>query len=521
MNEFLHLILALTLAGSCVAGITALAAHICEKWAPRRFLYMLWLPALLSFWLPLGTRYSLFSSVEQMQVRYQRHSVGQQTQMPRTETPESVLNFVPVEEDQAVPRDIPAGQLLFSLWMLGAAGCALWQLAGYCWFRRQVLSGAQPPERWEEELLERLTAGRKPRLLRSDNVAGPLLMGLRHSALILPRRSYMPQVLEDILEHELCHWRRRDLIVKWLAALTACIHWFNPVCWYLMGRIARDCELACDEQVTARQNREQRLRYGRTLILVAAENRAYGHGLTASMYTQKQQLKERLEYLMEEKKNGRRVTAAVCAAVLVVALSTTVFGAYLGNEHTARFEAFQDNEETQLDMEQTGKEAFPGTAAEEVRQEPSAGAEEAFLVPVRMDKILLSMLYGDRVHPVTGETRSHSGIDIVADKGTEILASKSGVVTVSGYEGAYGNYVVISHGDGQSTLYAHMSERKAGEGDTVVQGQVIGLVGSTGASTGAHLHFEVREENAWIDPLSVLDLEMVYLRGNDGEEVIE
>ena len=98
--------------------------------------------------------------------------------------------------------------------------------------------------------------------------------------------------------------------------------------------------------------------------------------------------------------------------------------------------------------------------------------------------------FGWRTHPITGRRNLHGGIDIAAPNGTPIMASKAGVVVISQYGSSYGNYVVISHPDGTRTLYAHMSQRNVSAGDTVRQGQTVGLVGSTGSSTGNHLHFE-------------------------------
>ena len=98
--------------------------------------------------------------------------------------------------------------------------------------------------------------------------------------------------------------------------------------------------------------------------------------------------------------------------------------------------------------------------------------------------------FGWRTHPITGRQHLHGGIDIAAPNGTPILAAKAGVVVISQYGSSYGNYVVLSHPDGTRTLYAHMSQRNVSAGDTVRQGQTVGLVGSTGSSTGNHLHFE-------------------------------
>ena len=111
--------------------------------------------------------------------------------------------------------------------------------------------------------------------------------------------------------------------------------------------------------------------------------------------------------------------------------------------------------------------------------------------------------YGWRIHPIWGDRRFHAGEDIGAPMGTPILAADSGLVTVIPDNGnGYGNYIMINHGGGRVTLYAHMSGFAVYNGATVTQGQTIGYVGSTGNSTGPHLHFEVRVNGATTDPKS-------------------
>ncbi len=105
---------------------------------------------------------------------------------------------------------------------------------------------------------------------------------------------------------------------------------------------------------------------------------------------------------------------------------------------------------------------------------------------------------------LNGVWRKHNGVDIGASYGTSIYASDGGTVVSSTYSSSYGNYVMISHGGGRYTLYAHMSKRLVGEGDAVKQGQVIGKVGSTGYSFGAHIHFEIIENGAYVNPLNYL-----------------
>ncbi len=113
--------------------------------------------------------------------------------------------------------------------------------------------------------------------------------------------------------------------------------------------------------------------------------------------------------------------------------------------------------------------------------------------------------FGYRTDPVTGATAFHSGLDFGAPCGTPIKAAGTGVIISAGFNrGGYGNMTLINHGNGLSTLYGHQSSIIVSEGQSVTQGQVIGYVGSTGKSTGCHLHFEVRVGGTPVDPSGYL-----------------
>lgn len=112
--------------------------------------------------------------------------------------------------------------------------------------------------------------------------------------------------------------------------------------------------------------------------------------------------------------------------------------------------------------------------------------------------------YGWRTHPVFGTQRYHSGIDIGADYGDSVRAADSGVVVHSDWLGGYGKAVIIDHGNGISSLYGHNSELLVSEGQQVRKGEIISRVGSTGYSTGPHLHFEVRQDGSPVSPMSYL-----------------
>lgn len=127
------------------------------------------------------------------------------------------------------------------------------------------------------------------------------------------------------------------------------------------------------------------------------------------------------------------------------------------------------------------------------------GGELAWPVP---GYTRITSKYGMRTHPITGVYKLHTGVDIGAPMGANFVAANDGIVVKAGYNGAYGNMVIIDHGGGIQTLYAHGSEITVNVGDTVKRGETVVLkVGSTGYSTGAHAHFEVRVNGVTQDPL--------------------
>ena len=116
----------------------------------------------------------------------------------------------------------------------------------------------------------------------------------------------------------------------------------------------------------------------------------------------------------------------------------------------------------------------------------------------------ISSYFGPRPQPVPGASTNHKGVDLAAPYGANILASAAGVVTTAKYSASAGNYVVIAHGNGTSTVYMHASALLVSVGQTVEQGQVIAKVGSTGYSSGNHLHFGVIKNGSYVDPLGYI-----------------
>ena len=119
---------------------------------------------------------------------------------------------------------------------------------------------------------------------------------------------------------------------------------------------------------------------------------------------------------------------------------------------------------------------------------------------------MLTSAYGYRVHPITGNYAFHSGVDLAAGVGTEIYATKSGTVTTATENYVYGNYVIINHLDGYSSLYGHMTHYTVSEGQYVHQGQVIGYVGLTGWTNGPHLHFTLYYNGSTVNPMNYISI---------------
>lgn len=202
----------------------------------------------------------------------------------------------------------------------------------------------------------------------------------------------------------------------------------------------------------------------------------------------------------------------------------------LGEEYRAAIEAAEsdmgsilseiDDKQAQLDWEKYQQwlstsvpETTPPTEAptqstestqEPQPSQPDNGGSEGWVVPV--DYVYISSPFGTRVNPITGVVTTHYGVDLAAYLGNPIYATRSGVVTQATYGASGGYYVYIDHGDGFTSIYLHMTHYIVSAGDYVEAGQVIGYCGSTGASTGPHLHFGLIYNGAYVDPTKYVNL---------------
>lgn len=195
-------------------------------------------------------------------------------------------------------------------------------------------------------------------------------------------------------------------------------------------------------------------------------------------------------------------TAAICAAVSLAAAPAAANTATNANANAADVTA--PVKEAQAESIASGDPRFrqlfaSWTALDTKGSTADAGISVPSLMPIGGAR--LTSDYGMRDHPVLRKRANHKGVDLAAPTGTPIYATADGVVGRADWFSSYGLFVSLDHGGDLETRYAHMSKLAVGAGDTVRKGDIIGYVGSTGRSTGPHLHYEVRIDGVAVNPI--------------------
>ena len=347
INDFLRLMVSLSLSGGALTLLAALLNQILRGKMPRTFLYYLWLLVLARFLLPIGADWSLLNRLmSPSELTQKTESLSPIINTPQIapsmpamdisaashqiQTSETPHLFIESEQKEIMSWTPSLSLILAVVWGIGVLFCITWRLYEYRCLKQDLRQNLQPVWPWERKLLCDHTKGMRvrPALQRSIAAESPLLVGLLHPVIWLPRKKMNGLDLSHALRHELTHWRRRDLWLKWIAVLTACLHWFNPAAWYLIHVINRDCELSCDEQVVKGLSWLERASYGELLLHYAASNNSPTSSSFASLGNQKQMLKERLQIIMQKNKYGKKTRFLLAAAVAVIILSSTILGTY-------------------------------------------------------------------------------------------------------------------------------------------------------------------------------------------------
>lgn len=355
MERFLRTLLELSLAGSLLAAALTVLRPLLRGRVSRRASYYIWLLVLLRLCVPLGFNLPVPvpaeasapvppAAVQPAPVSPPDLSgpapepdapdVPPEAQPPQaieaiapgqpviTPGQEGQLSIAPRASSALHPLRDPAFWAL--MWWLGALAGIGWFALGYLRVYARVRHSAAAASPEAQAVLRELDPKGRVRLAESPAVSTPLLLGVIHPLVALPAGVTDPDRLRDILSHELTHVRRKDLLVKWFAAVATSFHWFNPVMLLVRREIGRCCELACDEAVMKGLTAPERRRYGETLLALAAHAPKGLGSLAVTLCEEKKQLKERLYCIVKYKKSGPMViflslilTAAVGACAMV------------------------------------------------------------------------------------------------------------------------------------------------------------------------------------------------------------
>ncbi len=382
---------------------------------------------------------------------------------------------------------------------------------------------------------ESLGIKRPPALYANENLSTPLLAGLFRQAIFLPA-GYGGEDGENAgtrfaLRHELIHAKHRDILFKYLSLFVCALHWLNPCAWLLKRQLGDAMEHLCDEATTRGMPLPQRKQYAHVLVNCAGRQSAFA---AIGFVSPGKNMKRRLVHLLAPKKRSLLATAS--ASVLLCAAVAACLLAGCGTAETAG---------NALPLEKPSASPAAASVSSSPSTPPSssssASASSATAVNGEDESAYSSAQPGDyidtRAYPLTftiddgmvlggeidgktlqffaplagpeltvdkGMQDGHRGVDFAADIGTPVLAIADGTVETATYHYSWGNMVLLNHGGGLQTLYAHMDTLFVKGGDTVTGGQQLGTTGMTGNVTRPGLHVEVWESGGLFNPLNYI-----------------
>ena len=393
------------------------------------------------------------------------------------------------------------------IWLVCAVLLGAYFVIGHACMVRRFRAVRLVPQPSVQAVLDHFRFSRTPRICVSQSRRAPLTFGVFRPTVLLPENmDAQSEPFRLVLAHELAHIRRKDCLRKLLLTVCLCLYWWNPLVWLMLRCANRDMELACDEAVLCALGPECRKAYALTLIEMA--RRGPKSAPLCSGFA-KSGTEKRICAILR----FRRAPAwAGAAAAVFFVLSAGVFATQAAapiaaSEPKPAVQEEMPGEAEPAPLQQTPQMTPPEHgAAQNAAQEEPADAP-AFVWPLENADAEVTDAFGEREHPVSHTTSIHSGVDLAAEMGSSVLAVADGTVVSCEYDEAYGYRLTLEHADGMRTRYAHLSKFLVNAGDPVRQGQIVAETGSTGWSTGPHLHLEVLLDGAYADPMQALKSE--------------
>ncbi|MDO4973454.1 MAG: M56 family metallopeptidase [Eubacteriales bacterium] len=353
MKALLSLLLGLSLSGTLLALLLMLLRRLAGSRLPSAFYYCAWLLVLLRFVLPLpgllpGLARTAAAAPAPLPAAVSVAGTADETRgyasdfyhpgTPAAEAAPLPAGLITIGEGErrtaeestppltALREVLRAPRFWLSVWAIGAVLSAAWYFEGYRRFRCELAPTLRAPLPEDRAIYESVTDAPCPRLYRSRAVRTPMLLGVLHPMIVLPDKGYSAPMLQGILGHELTHYRRGDVLFKWLAVLVSVLHWFNPVTRLFRSELDRACELACDERLLRGMDAREKQLYGDMLIALAADRSLPRSVVATSFAVEKRNLKERLNQIMTYKKRGRAALCLALAAMLLLSACGAAVG---------------------------------------------------------------------------------------------------------------------------------------------------------------------------------------------------
>lgn len=335
MNQILKIVLSLSLSGTLVILLICLCTLLFKNTFSKGWRYYIWVIAVLRLLLPFAPAVNLTGGVyqEMEQAVIQMYAVTEKNQsdegLPLQEEGVNVENV-----DVETPVLAGFVQNLWVVWLMGALALLIRKITVYQSFVKFTKAG------WEEvtdillldraaELEEQLGIKKAVELRVNPMLSSPVLIGFFRPCIVLPTASLPEAEFQYTIQHELVHYKRKDMLYKWLVQFTICMHWFNPLVYWMGRETGRACELSCDEAVIGHLDGKQREAYGDTLLNAVACGGAYKNSVASvTLHESKKQLKERLVAIMDYKAKSKPVRAAALLTAMALCVGASAVGAY-------------------------------------------------------------------------------------------------------------------------------------------------------------------------------------------------
>lgn len=403
--------------------------------------------------------------------------------------------------------DIAGISPMLLVWLVCAILLAAYFVIGYTCMVRRFRGTRLAPQPSIDALLDRFRFSRDPRICVSNSRRAPLTFGVFRPTVLLPEDLPVGDAqFQLVLAHELAHIRRKDCLRKLLLTVCLCLYWWNPLVWMMVWLANRDMELACDEAVLRALGPDCKKAYALTLLDMAQRNPKSAPLCSGFA---KSSAEERIRAILCFKRIPAWV--GIFVSVLFV-LTASAFTTQAVNpsvlpemEPAVQEKIPEENVAVSVPVSEPIPTTPPIMPEQETESETQPQPEvPAYIFPLEDANAEVTNPYGWQAHPVTKQKSLHSGVDLAADYGTNVLAVADGTVLDCSYDAAYGYILTLEHENGVQTQYAHLSEFLVNAEDAVRQGQIIAKTGGSGWSTGPHLHLGVLINGETADPLEAL-----------------